>query len=74
MINAQPCKLADYKKLLKGHEKDISRIAGEAFAKDWRIGAIGAFNRATACIDIPRCTNENTANAVLHWCDRKVGK
>lgn len=70
-------KLADYKKALKGLEVQISNAANAVFARDWRIGAIGALNHALTLVGLPsevRCHNEGTANSVLHYCDRKAGR
>lgn len=71
-------KLADYKKLLKGHELAISNVAGDALSMDWRIGALGALNQALYRCGFThpttKCLNENTANAVLGWVDRRAGK
>jgi len=69
-------KLADYKKALKGFEGLISDKANEALSEDWRIGAVGALNRALTFMPnaVDECKNENTANSVLELCDRKSGK
>jgi hypothetical protein len=69
-------KLQEYKKLLKGQEHVISMAADSALASDWRIGAVGALNAALAIAGITdsNCSNENTADAVLHHCDRKSGR
>jgi hypothetical protein len=67
--------LKDYKELLKGKESSIDAIATEALSKDWRIGAVGALNKAISESGLAHpsfmCKNEGTANAVLVYCEKK---
>lgn len=74
MATIKNLKLNDYKKILKNHVVAIDRIATNALGYGAN-GACAALNKALLTLSFDPstlCTNENTANAVLCWVERKA--